>query len=174
MAQLDHFYPRDKFPIFSVSLYNIIPACGTCNHIKSTNEIGISPHDHTRDFSNMKISYIPESGDWIDDADKIKVMFEYDSRDIDFKERMERNLEEMGIMSSYAAHVDYIQEILKKAQIYGIEVRSNLLSDFPELFSSDEEIMRTVFGNYIETKDLLKRPLSKLTQDILREIGVIV
>lgn len=174
MAQLDHFYPRDKFPIFSVSLYNIIPVCATCNHIKSIYEIGISPHDHTRDFSHMKISYIPTSGDWIDDAKKIKVIFEYDSEDADFKEGMKHNLEEMGIMSSYGEHADYVQEILKKAQIYGAEVRSNLLNDFPELFSSDEEVLRIVFGNYIETKDLLKRPLSKLTQDILREIGVIV
>ena len=174
MAQLDHFYPRDRFPIFSVSLYNIVPVCGTCNHIKSVNEIAISPHDHSQNFSHMKISYIPKSGNWIDDANEIKVSFEYDREDLSFKEGMKRNLEVMGIMSSYNTHADYIQELLKKAQIYGIEARNSLLNDFPELFSSDEEMMRIIFGNYIETKDFLNRPLSKLTQNLLKEIGILV
>lgn len=44
MAQLDHFFPRDSFPIFAISLYNLVPACSACNHIKTTMEIGISPY----------------------------------------------------------------------------------------------------------------------------------
>ncbi|MDH0647340.1 hypothetical protein N5D48_17930 [Pseudomonas sp. GD03858] len=28
---LDHFYPRTRFPFLGVSLFNLIPSCGTCN-----------------------------------------------------------------------------------------------------------------------------------------------
>ena len=173
MGQLDHFYPRDKFPVFSMSLYNLIPSCGSCNHIKASNEITISPHDHARKFSNLRISYVPKSSRWIDDADEIDVLFCYDESDVDFKNGMEKNLEVMGIKSSYNVHRDYIQEILKKAQIYGQEARSNLLNDFPELFVSDDELIKVIFSNYIDEKDSLKRPLSKLTQDILKELNII-
>ena len=86
---------------------------------------------------------------------------------------MEQNLETMGIISSYSTHTDYVQEILKKAQIYGKETRSNLLNDFPELFESDEELIKIIFSNYIEAQDLLKRPLSKLTCDLLTELKIL-
>lgn len=32
--ELDHFYPQEKYPYLATSLYNFIPACHTCNHIK--------------------------------------------------------------------------------------------------------------------------------------------
>lgn len=173
MAQLDHFYPKDRFPVFAVSLYNLVPSCSTCNHIKSIKEIGLSPHDHSCDFAHMKISYIPNSADWVNDSKEIKLLFDYDDKDIGFKEKMERNLDEMGLISSYNSHIDYAHEIIKKAQIYGKEMRNNLLNDFPELFESDEELIRVIFSNYIEMEDLLKRPLSKLTQDLLKELNII-
>jgi hypothetical protein len=43
---------------------------------------------------------------------------------------------------------------------------------FPNLFSNEEEILRIIFGNYIESTDLGKRPLSKLTRDILKELNI--
>lgn len=172
-AQIDHFIPRDIIPVFSVSLYNLVPCCSACNHIKMTQIIGISPHNHKYNFSHMKISYIPKSSLWIDNSEDIDLEFIYNEEDVEFKLQMEKNLEAMGIKSSYNAHSDYVQEILKKAQIYGFETRTNLMNDFPELFSSDEELLRVVFGNYIETEDFLKRPLSKLTQNLLLELGII-
>lgn len=83
------------------------------------------------------------------------------------------NLENMGIEHSYNMHSDYVQELLKKDQIYGPELRDNILRDFPDLFESDEELVRTIFSNYIEIDDLLKRPLAKMTRDLLKELGVI-
>jgi len=173
MAQIDHFYPRDRFPVFAVSLYNLVPVCAACNHIKSTQEIVISPHNHKYDFSHIKISYSPKSADWIDNPDSIEILFKYDEHDKEFREGMEANLDSMGVNSSYSTHTDYVQEILKKAQVYGKETRRNLLNDFPDLFSSDAELIRIIFGNYIEKNELLKRPLSKLTQDLLHELGII-
>jgi len=29
--QLDHFYPKSKYPYFAISLYNLIPSCSICN-----------------------------------------------------------------------------------------------------------------------------------------------
>lgn len=83
------------------------------------------------------------------------------------------NLENMGIEHSYNMHSDYVQELLKKAQIYGPELRDNILRDFLDLFESDEELVRTIFSNYIEIDDLLKCPLAKMTRDLLKELGII-
>ena len=45
-----------------------------------------------------------------------------------------------------------------------------LYKSYGNLFKDEEELVRIIFGNYINSKDLNKRPLSKLTKDILKEI----
>lgn len=32
--QFDHFYSKDEVPYFSLSLYNLVPCCSICNHVK--------------------------------------------------------------------------------------------------------------------------------------------
>lgn len=173
MAQLDHFYPRNKYPIFSMCLYNLVPVCSVCNHIKSDKIIGVSPHDHSYDYSSLRISYVPKSSNWIDNHKEIKIKFLCKEQDEEFAKKIKMNLERMQIEKSYDTHTDYVQEILKKAQIYNEEARNNLRGDFPDLFNSDEELLRVIFGNYIGEKEILNRPLSKLTRDILKELHII-
>ena len=36
-AELDHWFPKEIFPLLSLSLYNLIPSCHSCNHIKHNN-----------------------------------------------------------------------------------------------------------------------------------------
>ena len=172
-AQLDHFFSKYMYPIFAVSLYNLVPACSACNHIKAAQEIGISPHNHLYDFSQMYISYTPKSGDWLSNPEELEVQFKYNTADTEFINKMNDNLDAMGIRQAYGMHKDYIQEILKKAEIYGGEYRENLLRDFPDLFSSDEELIQTIFSNYISEEDMFNRPLSKLTKDLLKELSII-
>lgn len=35
IAQLDHFFDKSTYPYFSVSIFNLVPSCQTCNQIKS-------------------------------------------------------------------------------------------------------------------------------------------
>lgn len=35
--QLDHFFPKDKYDNLGFNLYNLIPSCSSCNHLKSNN-----------------------------------------------------------------------------------------------------------------------------------------
>lgn len=124
-------------------------------------------------FQKCIYLYLPNSGDYINDEKEIEIEFQYDNEESDFPELMEKNLDAMGIKEAYNMHKDYLLEILRKGQIYSAEQRESIMQDFPDLFSSDEELIRTIFGNYIREEELLKRPLSKLTRDILEELGLI-
>lgn len=168
-AQLDHFFPRSDYPMFSVCLYNLVPCCYACNHIKSNNHINVSPYNQTFDFNSMMFTYIPKSANWINDSDEIEIMFNSISRD---GEQLKIDIENLGISESYKYHRSYVQELLKKIQVYNSSRIIELYRGFPELFSSEEEILRTIFGCYIHENDLGRRPLSKLTNDILKELGV--
>lgn len=170
MAQLDHFYSREKYPLFSICLYNLVPACYACNHIKQAKALSVSPYDQNIDFNSMKISYEPKSANWLNDHTEISINFNPINAD---GEKIYRNIRTLQIEGSYKYHSDYVQEILKKEVVYSNSRLNELLIKFPSLFSSEEELLRLVFGNYIKEVDLNRRPLSKLTKDILEELGVI-
>lgn len=61
-AELDHIFPKkgtdmlhfdaddpciDFFALLSISLFNLVPTCPTCNAIKSTQQIFVSPYDES-------------------------------------------------------------------------------------------------------------------------------
>lgn len=54
--------------------------------------------------------------------------------------------------------------------MYSEKKLRELKDDFKDLFENDEEFNRTIFGNYLEEKDFYKRPLSKMTSDIVNEL----
>lgn len=41
------------------------------------------------------------------------------------------------------------------------------------LVKNEEDLLRLIFGGYISDEDLHKRPLSKLTKDILEQLEII-
>lgn len=48
--QLDHFYPKDKYPYLALSFYNLIPCCGSCNHKKGIKSITTHPYSEALDY----------------------------------------------------------------------------------------------------------------------------
>lgn len=165
-AQLDHFYPRSKYPVFAVSIHNLIPSCYACNHVKLDKEIGVSPYDWKFDFNNcLKFSYVPLSIDYLYDQEKLEVQ-------IRCNEEISKNIRVMKIDKAYELHTDYIQELIKKSKMYNKIKIQEYLSLYPGLFKSKEEVLRIVYGNYINENELGKRPLAKLTKDILEELCI--
>lgn len=169
-AQLDHFFSRSDYPMFSISLYNLVPCCYACNHIKSNQRISVSPHNQYFDYNSMKISYTPKSANWINNSEEIRIEFKPIN---EYGILIKNNIDTLGISESYKYHNAYVQELLKKEQVYTGSRIIELYKCFPELFSSKEEILRIIFGNYVDEISLGSRPLSKLTKDILEELGVI-
>ena len=41
LFQFDHFYDKSDYPYLSLSLYNLIPSCSSCNHQKRTTQLDI-------------------------------------------------------------------------------------------------------------------------------------
>ena len=93
--------------------------------------------------------------------------------DINIKQEVVKsNIKVLKIDKAYELHTDYVQELIKKSNMYNEVQIKEYLREYPHLFSSKEEILRLIFGNYILEKDFGKRPLAKLTVDILEELGV--
>ena len=39
LFQVDHYYPKEKYPYLSIALYNLYPVCASCNLTKSNNPV---------------------------------------------------------------------------------------------------------------------------------------
>ena len=69
----------------------------------------------------------------------------------------------------YATHNDVVWELIEKTRWYNEYKIRELIEDLG-LYDSEEEVYRMLYGGYMEEENFLKRPLSKLTHDIVTEL----
>lgn len=164
--ELDHFYPKSKHPYLALSFYNLIPSCPVCNHTKLDEIIDI--HPYTDNFNNLKCHFMittkdnkTDSLDWALEKD-IKITFTDNNV----------NIEVLALKELYNEHIDYVEEIINKAQAYNSQYYISLIDAFKGLGKQPAEIDRFVWGKYLEEAEHEKRPLSKLTKDILAQLKI--
>lgn len=169
--QFDHFYPKSKYPFFALSFYNLIPCCSICNHIKKDSNIELV-HPYYEGFDDI-FHFDINHRDFKLNNKKIKVKFRaITSADPHFIRKCKNNVREFALEELYQKHTDYIEEIIEKAYAYSDSFYEGLIKDFSRIGKSKAEIDRLVFGNYTDLADNEKRPLSKLTRDLLNNIGL--
>ena len=76
----------------------------------------------------------------------------------------------MKLNDVYQIHTDLVQECIKKSIVFNSDYLEDLCQTYDRLFESKEDLYRIVFGNYKEETEYGKRPLSKLTKDILSSL----
>ena len=161
MCDLDHFFDKDTYPILAVSFYNLVPVCHACNHAKGSKKISYSPHNKKFNTDDLlSFDFYISGVDFLYDKRQIGIEIDYSSI---FKE----NIKKLKLKEVYQIHSDIIQECIKKAIVFNPDYLKYLYNTYDGLFESEEELYRIVFGNYLEESYYGKRPLSKLTKDIL-------
>ncbi len=168
-SEFDHFFPKSQYPFLAISFFNLIPSCKTCNHIKGTHPISFSPYDErVNGQSLVDFKYNITGSDYLTNPKHVEI-------DIDWKDQefYESNGKVLGLDDLYQNHNDIAQEILLKRHVYNDSRIDELLEEYKGMFNSREEIIQMITGNYILDEDLGKRPLSKLTRDIAKDVGFI-
>lgn len=168
--ELDHYYPKSKYPFLCVSFYNLIPICSSCNKAKSNQIIGFDFYVESalilQDFKF--VLPVGNAGLYIatQDKNKIKIELTHPNKKIlkNFDERFSLTLK-------YNEYKDIVEELIYKEmkfnQIY-LNSLSNILNKHPK--DKKDIIKKIILGNYSEKKDILKRPLAKFYQDISEHI----
>lgn len=165
-AQLDHFYNRSVYPIFSLCLYNLVPSCGNCNRIKSAQTKRLlSPFDSSVILDQeLTFGYIPDEPECYE---KIRVQI-YPSK------KMQNNVSTLKLNEAYAIHNVEIQELVKKHDIYVTSQLEELYDVVVEsgVEATRKEIKEMVFGEEIRPEQYGKKTLSKLRHDIMKKLEV--
>lgn len=172
--QFDHYFPKSKYPYLAVSLYNLIPCCSICNSKKSDidtyKQEFIYPYDEEYSdnavFKTKLVDY--DFLSWIGESNNFEITIDYKNNN-DLKSKIENTAKHLALEELYSKHTDYVKDIIRKTIIYNDSRINELLDSFPELFSSKEEIINSIFMNYMDKDNWDKRPLSKLTYDIYNE-----
>ena len=178
---LDHVLPKSKFPYFSVSLFNLIPSCYSCNSkFKGRLEFTI----------NDELNIICPSSNTAKISELIKFKMKFDVNDPEFENKLksitEQNklkihlentfslngikefLEIFKLESRYEFHKNVSYDLVDKRKIYS----DSQIHEISNLLKRDEEtVKKDIFG--IECFESTNAPFEKYKQDIAEQLGLI-
>ncbi len=178
--ELDHFYPKSKYPFLCTSFYNLIPSCSSCNKAKSSEEalFMLYSEDDDLDVYSFVLDKDVELNYWNNQkTEEIKFHFTHykdqNNIDSDDKKLLSNHSKLFRIQELYETQKDIVVELLHKSKAYKEANNRHLIRDFNELFPDKEMIERLLISNYTKPEDIHKRPMAKFTQDIARQLKLI-
>ena len=180
-GQLDHFYPKDKYPYLAISRYNLVPCCPFCNgssgkgnkdprkvkmvnpySLKDTQGLMFKTNIRRKGFLNLETC-----------AGAVDV-------EVDVKKRpeMKNNNNVFHLAEIYNHHKDYVAEMWYRYnmmktpayQQFAKEMMGKKAKRGPWMISmSKADWERVIYGVYTEEKDYHRRPMSKFCMDIVED-----
>ncbi|TDW51577.1 hypothetical protein EV144_101253 [Flavobacterium sp. 270] len=185
LFHLDHYFPKSVYPYLSLSYYNLIPCCASCNMSKSNKPFSLleNIHPYIESFHNIAKFNLDRASlaDFLIDPNKnedkinycVEIRAKYFGNSI-FETKLENYLREFRINEQYEQFKDIASETYLRSRYYH-KKRRNEVRDFfhgSGINIDDELFRRFVLGNYHQDKDLLKRPLAKFMRDIGEDLNM--
>lgn len=177
---IDHFYPQNQYPYFSLSLYNMVPCCEMCNlRLKGAQEVEIEfPNPYEFDMDE-EFHF-----EFLFDGNVTMSMVSSDSNE---KSKFNQYNKMLHLKALYDEHQDYARKIYDRFQKYGrgyFDSLQNLLSkevSDKEKSNKEEETskkvvfseaeMRDLRWSQIPTKDeILDEPFGKMRKDLIGQL----
>lgn len=171
--ELDHYYPKSKYPFLCTSFFNLQPSCANCNKSKKDNPINFNLY--TNDIDSISpFSFELEKNSLIKymlDQKYVDLKLSFNCNDVKLKKNHEKNFH---ITELYETHKDVVEELIWKAKIYNKSYKDSLKQSFNNLFPNNTDFNRLILGNYTKPNQIHKRPLALLEQNIARQLKLII
>lgn len=168
LATIEHYYQKSKYPQLSLSFYNLIPSCSTCN-----SKFKGSPEKHEGKIMHPYKDDFNEKAEFSVKLKKFETSLEFDIDLKTYDEKSKATVDRFQLDKIYKQHHDIAKEIWNKAQVYNESRIEELYESFyKNLGYSKDDVKNMVFCNYLHKDDIHKRNHSKLTQDILKQFGI--
>ncbi len=169
--EIDHFFPKDNYPILGLSYYNLIPSCECCN--------GFGAKGKNDPFSeNLVNPYLILNDDFkfshkINNIAIINPLVGKSDVTVFFNKKIKSHCTIFNLEDIYSLHHDHAIELIIKQRLKYSKNYNKYLNSYNGLNFNKLEIDRMILGNYSLEIEQHKRPLSKLYQDLGRELGLI-
>jgi len=169
--EIDHFYPKSKYPILGLSYFNLIPSCKPCNGFGAKEEndpfVKRLTNPYLLNYNDFEL------GHKIKNIAIINPLSGKSDVEVYFKKSIPGHLEVFNLKELYELHYDHAIELIIKRNLKYSKKYREYLSSYKGLQFSKSELDRMILGNYSLEKEQHKRPLSKMYQDIGKELGLI-
>jgi len=170
--ELDHYYPKSRYPFLCTSFYNLIPICSSCNKSKK---------DKSIDFEFYHISKMIQHGFKFritkNSIIKYKTTLNKNDIEIDFYHPNKKYLEKynnlFSIQLKYSEFKDIAEELIYKEMKYNDIYVKSVINTFGNNQLDPSLTKRIILGNYCEDDEVLKRPLAKFYQEIGLQLKII-
>lgn len=194
-GDLDHHYSKNEIPALALSFYNLVPSCKVCNHEKSESDKRTfypfydyedNEYRFFIELYNDKDKYDITYDELIDDIEHkrfdstvwqgISDNFNIKLRGVgktELNDCMKNSNEIFKLEKKYNNSKKYVKEIIRKKYIYPEIHKEMLLKNFGEIFKNESSILETFYSYIGSGEKIYSRPLSKLTKDILDQIGML-
>lgn len=166
---LDHFYPKSKYPFFALSFFNLVPTCYECNSsLKRDKDEKDLLNPFNDDFDNLaKFTLSLSGGGQLNHAlsDISSFNIELNSRTKNNKGIVNKQNECFALNERYRYRKEEASEILSKCILDTPEFRKEIKKVFPTV--SEQYIEKLIYGNSLSCEEINKRPLAKMTCDLV-------
>lgn len=173
--QLDHWLPQSKYPYLSICFFNLYPCCGSCNRMKNDDDennyacIYAEKESEEREVYRFTI----ETGSLAryiltHDVNQLKIDFDpADETDVITPLKDKIHIDDL-----YQQFKDTAEDVVWKRMAYDRGYKEALCKARLDFISS-QDVKRFILGMYDGPEDVHKRPLTKLIQDVAKQLGVI-
>lgn len=182
--QLDHCYPKSKYPFLATSFFNLQPCCGACNQRKSGEDMRRGDYDVSmwKECTDTIDSYFDFH---IEDGSLAEYMTNHNRMDLDIDVvkaiKGDEDLDDLlklfhkkfRTKEVYREHREEAEEIIWKKYVYAPAYVDSLRVAFnSEFLDKASDFERLLLGTYTKAKDVYKRPLTKMIQDIAKQLKI--
>ncbi|MBT9776906.1 hypothetical protein GPL15_10355 [Clostridium sp. MCC353] len=155
-ADADHYYPKAKYPILQMNIFNLVPSCNVCN--SKTKGSKLKKHLYPYEDESDSLSFeIPT-----EISDRVSEIL----INTKMNKKAEASVEVFKLDKIYQAHLDEVSEIKERAKEYyafkekAYEATHGLKVPF-NIFNLWFEFMG---------KNISSEPLIKLKQDVFKQL----
>lgn len=184
--ELDHFFPQHKYRILSLSFYNLIPSCHSCNsNLKGKVEFDLDKYFHpyldSFDENYVLFKYRPyNEKDFfpnVDDNLRVKLITHHLSAPL--KNVIDNNIEIFKLNDIYTSHEILIKQLQKlkrnsnKKYLDAIRTKVLVYNDGSPRYTVNKSVYEIVMLNYYKPSEYYKRPMAKFIKDISIDLKLI-
>ncbi len=159
-GNIDHFFPKGKYPILSMSIYNWVPCCSVCN--------SSFKKDKSFDFHDLN-PYRDDIGDHFqygieNHGNEFRVGI------VESDDKVEKYLDVFGLRELASLHDDIGKAMYQKRICYSEKYLNDLCHGVMNLYKTKEELKCALLDVPLNKKQADQECLGKLRFDIAKQL----
>lgn len=181
--ELDHFFPKNKYPFLCASFFNLQPSCPVCNKWKSINTSNFNLYtDNPSELNPFQFRLSMQS------LLNYKQLLNSSCFDLKLKssetnDLLDKQRKNLAQNHNFVFHIDdlykkldsEVEEMVWKHftmnQSFFEQFKNSFMKVFPSL--NHKDIYRFIYGFFGDEEDIHLRPLTKMKQDLAKQLKLI-